>query len=138
MRISNTLAIVMLVAALVGFTDAAFLTAEHVRGVIPPCTLSSCEQVLNSRFAAIGTVPVSAVGILFYGALIVLLVMYFDSWDRRLLHGVSWLTVAGFLGTIYFVSVQVFILHAICEYCMVSALASLTLVVIGGIIMRRD
>ena len=138
MRISNTLAIVMLVTALIGFSDSAFLTAEHVRGIVPPCTLSSCEQVLTSRFAAIGVVPVSAVGILFYGILIVLLVMYFDSWDRRLLHGVSWLTVAGFLGTIYFFSVQVFILHAICEYCMLSAFSSLTLVAIGGIIMRRD
>jgi uncharacterized membrane protein len=138
MRINNALIIAMMVVALVGFTDSAFLTAEHVRGVIPPCSLSSCEQVLNSRFAAIGAVPVSAAGVLFYGAVIVLLVMYFDSWDRRLLHGVSWMTVAGFLGTLYFFSVQVFVLHAICEYCMVSAFASLTLVVMGGIIMRKD
>ena len=138
MRISNTLVILMLVMALIGFSDSAFLTAEHVRGVTPPCTLSSCERVLSSGFAAIGAVPVSAVGVLFYGLLIVLLVMYFDAWDRRLLHGISWLTVAGFLGTLYFVFIQLFILHAICEYCMLSAFSSLTLVIIGGIIMRRD
>ena len=139
MRISNVIVGGMFVAALVGFADSAYLTAEHVRGVIPPCTvLKGCEAVLSSSFSSVGFVPVSLVGILFYGAVIVLLVMYLDSWDRRLLHGVSWLSAAGFLGTLYFVAVQVFILHSFCQYCILSALTSTSLVILGVLVMRRD
>ncbi len=54
MRLSNAIVIVMFIAALVGFADSAFLTAEHVRGIIPPCTLGGCEGVLTSRYASIG------------------------------------------------------------------------------------
>lgn len=139
MRISNAIVSVMFIAALVGFADSAYLTAEHVRGVVPPCTiLKGCEAVLSSAYAAVGPVPVSVVGILFYGAVIVLLVMYFDSWDRRLLHRTSWLAAAGFLGTLYFVGVQVFILHSFCQYCMLSALTSSILLLLGIVVMRRD
>ncbi len=139
MRLSNAIVIVMFIAALVGFADSAFLTAEHVRGIVPPCTLGGCEGVLTSRYASIGGfIPVSGLGLLFYGSMVVLLVMYLDSWDRRLMHAASWVSVAGFLGTIYFVFVQLFILHSICEYCMLSALTSTTLLISGIIVMQRD
>ena len=129
----------MFIAALVGFADSAYLTAEHVRGVVPPCTvLKGCEAVLASSFSSIGVVPVSLVGVLFYGAMIVLLVMYLDSWDRQILHRASWLSVAGFLGTLYFVFVQAFILHSFCQYCMLSALTSTTLLVLGIVVMKQD
>ena len=139
MRISKAIVIAMFVVALVGFADSAYLTAEHVRGVIPPCrVLQGCEAVLSSNFASIGGVPVSVVGILFYGMMIVLVVMYLDSWDRRFLHGASWVSAAGFLGTLYFLAVQAFILHSFCQYCLLSALTSTTLLVLGIVVMRRD
>ena len=139
MRISNVIVGSMFIAALVGFADSAYLTAEHVRGVVPPCTvLKGCEAVLASSFSSIGVVPVSLVGVLFYGAMIVLLVMYLDSWDRQILHRASWLSVAGFLGTLYFVFVQAFILHSFCQYCMLSALTSTTLLVLGIVVMKQD
>ncbi|HUO75400.1 MAG TPA: vitamin K epoxide reductase family protein [Candidatus Paceibacterota bacterium] len=139
MRISKAIVIGMFITALIGFADSAYLTAEHVRGILPPCTiLKGCEAVLASGFSSIGPVPVSATGLLFYGAMIVLLVMYFDSWDRRFLHRAAWLSVAGFLGTLYFVAVQAFILHAFCQYCMLSALTSTTLLILGIVVMKRD
>lgn len=139
MRIRNAIVVGMFIAALVGFADSAYLTAEHVRGVVPPCTiLKGCEAVLSSSFANVGPVPVSVVGVLFYGTIIVLLVMYFDSWERKLLHRTSWVASAGFLGTLYFVSVQLFILHSFCQYCMLSALTSSILLILGIVVMRRD
>lgn len=139
MRIHKWLVIVMFVAALVGFADAAYLTAQHIRGVVPPCVLlDHCEQVLTSAYATIGPVPVSALGLVYYAALLVLLIAYFDIWNRTILHWASWLVSAGMLAYLYFVYVQVFVIHALCPYCLLSAASTLVMFVVAVAIMRTD
>ena len=138
-RIPKWQVVVFAVAALIGFTDAAFLTAEHVRGVVPPCSVvSGCEQVLTSPYAAIAGMPVSVLGMLFYGTILVLIIAFLDSYDRRVLHVACWLASAGFLATLYFVYVQAFIIHSFCQYCLLSALTSLILLLVGARIMSTD
>lgn len=138
-RISKKLIVLFLVLAVIGFADAAYLTAEHVRGGIPPCSvLDGCESVLTSDYATVGSVPVSAAGMAYYAALIVLVVAFLDTGRKKLLHYASWLTVAGFLASIYFVLVQVFIIQAFCPYCLVSAATSTLLFVLAVRIMRLD
>jgi uncharacterized membrane protein len=62
---------------------------------------------------------------------LVLLIAYLDSRDRRILMWAARLTVAGMVGSLYFVYVQAFILSAYCLYCMGSALTSTLLFLIG-------
>ncbi len=140
MRISTWLIVVLFVAATVGFTDSAYLTAQHMRGVVPPCglLLSTCDSVLTSSYASIGPIPVAALGLAYYGLVLVLLIAYLDMHDRRILHWTSWLISGGMLGTIYFVSIQAFVLHAFCPYCLVSALTTTVLFAAGVRIMRID
>jgi len=139
MRIPKWLLIVCFGAALIGFADSAYLTAQHVRGVIPPCGLaSSCDTVLTSKYASVGPVPVAALGLLYYGAIIVLLIAYVDSGAYRPLHIATWLIGAGMLGTIYFISIQAFVLHAWCLYCLTSALMTFILFLCAVRIMRID
>jgi uncharacterized membrane protein len=129
----------LFVAALIGFADATYLTAEHIRGVIPPCGLTSnCDTVLTSKYASVGPIPVAAMGLLYYGAVIVLLIAYFDSYQRRILHWASWLISAGMLGYVYFVFVQAFVLHAWCMYCLGSALMTLIMFACAVRLMRID
>lgn len=139
MRIPKWLLITMFVAALIGFADSAYLTAEHVRGVTPPCGFSSnCDTVLTSKFASVGPIPVAALGLLYYGVVLVLLIAYFDSGAWRLLHWTTWLVSAGMLGYLYFVSIQAFVLHAWCMYCLTSALMTVIMFVCAVRIMRID
>lgn len=138
MRPSKAFLITMFLAALVGFADASFITAKHAQGTIPPCGIEGCETVLTSRYAQAAGIPVSVVGMLFYGTVLVGLIAYLDVGDRRILHGIAWLACAGFLATLFFVAIQLFVLHAVCLYCMVSALASTTLFVLSVRYMKRD
>jgi len=139
MRFPSTLIIVLLLCALAGFADSAFLTARHLQGIIPPCGgFGSCDQVLTSRFASIGPVPVAAFGMGYYGMVLVLLVAFFDTSDRRFAHWAAWVVTAGMLGTLYFLSVQLFVLHAICPYCMLSALLTTTMFILSVRFMRAD
>jgi uncharacterized membrane protein len=127
------------VAALVGFADSSYLTAQHMRGALPPCTVVlGCEQVLTSRYATIAGMPVSALGMLYYGTLLVALIAYIDIRDQRIIRGAAWLTVAGFVGTLYFLYLQAFVLHVFCQYCLLSACTSFVLVLAGTYIIRKD
>ncbi len=139
MKISKVLIIVLFCAALAGFADSAYLTAQHIRGVIPPCVLlTNCEKVLTSQYATIGTVPVSALGLAYYGFVLVLLIAYLDMKDRRILHWLSWLVSAGMLATLYFLYVQLFVIGALCPYCLVSTASTAILFTVSVYIMRID
>lgn len=139
MRINKWLVIVFFSAALIGFADSSYLTAQHIRGVIPPCgLLSNCERVLTSQYATIGPMPVAALGMVYYGSILVLLIAFFDMRDRRILHAASWLAVAGMLGSLYFVYVQAFIIGAWCPYCLVSTAMAAVMLIVSVAIMRAD
>lgn len=139
MKINKWLIILFVAAAVIGFADSAYLTAEHVRGVIPPCgLLDNCEKVLSSPYATIWTVPVSAFGIFYYGAILVLMIAYLDTWNRRILRWACWLVGVGLLASLYFVSVQAFIIRAWCPYCLLSVFTTLCMTAIAVQIMRTD
>ncbi|MCC6404982.1 MAG: vitamin K epoxide reductase family protein [Candidatus Yanofskybacteria bacterium] len=139
MRLPKYLAIAFCIAALIGFADAAYLTAQHLRGVIPPCVvLNNCEQVLTSAYASVGPVPVAALGLGYYGAVLLLLIAFFDTKNRKLLHIASWLVSAGMLASLYFIYVQLFIIGALCPYCLVSAFTTTVMFAIAVRVMYLD
>jgi uncharacterized membrane protein len=139
MSIRRVFIIVLFCAALVGFADSAYLTAQHIRGVVPPCiALTNCEKVLTSAYSVIGPVPVSALGLVYYGLVLVLLIAYFDMHDRRILHWLAWLVSAGMLGSLYFLYLQIFVIQALCPYCLVSLGSTTLLFGVSVYIMRID
>jgi len=139
MKISNWIVITFVVLAAIGFADAAFLTAQHVSGALPPCSVDSgCNVVLTSVYSEVFGIPIAAFGTLYYAAMLVLMVAYLDTWNRRILHWASWATTAGLLMSVCLVVVQAFVLHSFCPYCLVSAGTSTGLFVLGVVIMRQD
>lgn len=118
--------------ALIGFADSAYLTAEHFRGSIPPCSVvEGCEQVLTSSYAVIAGIPVALLGMLYYAALLVGIIAYIDSRNPKVMSWIRWMTVGGFVMTLYFLFVQAFILKAFCQYCLLSAITSTALFVLA-------
>lgn len=138
--ISKLLLGALVLLALLGFIDATYLTAEHLRGVVPPCTVvSGCDTVLTSRYASFIGLPVAGFGMLYYGALLIMLIIYIDTGSRRIFRWACWLTLIGLSGSIYFLVLQVFILKAYCFYCLMSAGISITLFILGivGLLSSR-
>ena len=127
----------MLAVALMGFGDATYLTAKHLQGIVPPCTTAGCETVLTSSYAVILGIPVSALGVLYYGLIIGLLVAYLDSHNARLVSWAAWATYLGLIASLYFVLLQLFVIHAICQYCMLSAASSTVLFICGRFLLPR-
>ena len=132
-KISNLLLIILITLSFIGFIDAAFLAIEHYRGEIPPCSISflnGCETVTTSQYAVVLGVPIALVGAVYYLIVIVLLIAYWDLRKTILLKLALLLTGLGFLASLYLIYLQIFVLKALCQYCLISAGSSTLLFII--------
>lgn len=119
---------VFFLVAILGFADATFLSIEHYRGVIPPCSLTNgCETVTTSAYSSIFGVPVAYTGMLYYIALLILLILFVDLKKDIFVKGLFIFTTIGFLFSVYFTILQFFVIKAICPYCLFSAATSTVL-----------
>ena len=120
------------VVALIGFSDAAYLSVEHFINAIPPCSITGgCESVLTSSYATILGIPVPVLGAIYYLAILAGLFAFFDSKKEIILRWTLRATVLGFIMTTWFLYVQQFLIHAYCQYCLLSALTSTLLFIIA-------
>lgn len=131
-RIPKWLPWIILVAAVLGFGDSAYLTIQHYQGTTPPCAiLEGCEVVTTSRFAKILNIPVALLGSLYYLAIIILAVNFLDTKKDKIMITLVHLTWVGLLASLWFVFAQFVILDAICLYCLGSIASSLLLFILG-------
>ncbi len=133
--------IVFLAIALIGFADATYLVVEHYINAIPPCTTDGCETVLTSPYAILLGLPVALWGSLYYLCILVLAIIYLDVKKEFFLRGAFFFTTIGFLMSIYFFILQATVIHAFCQYCLVSASTSTILFIISTISLvkyRKD
>ena len=142
----SSLVIAIFVIALLGFADAAYLTVEHFMGVIPPCSITGgCEKVLTSYYSTIYGIPVSLIGTVYYlliaaGCLIFLESKHISKLEvhkSEFLKFSLFLTIPGFVASLWFVFLQVFVLHSYCAYCMVSATITTILFVLTVITIKK-
>ncbi len=123
--------ILLLVVALIGFADATYLTIEHYSNKIPPCSIGGCETVLTSPYSQFAGIPVSLMGSIYYFFIILMMFMYYDTKREIFLRLPMMLSVLGLISSLWFMAVMIFIIKAICPYCIVSALTSITIFVIS-------
>ena len=136
--VPNSVIIFMLVVALIGFADATYLTIEHFRGVIPPCTLTAdCDLVLTSSYAVVLGIPVALLGALYYFTMLVGLFAYLDTKKTVILKWTLLLTIFGLLASFSLIYVQVFVLYSYCTYCIASALVSTILFITAMEIIEK-
>jgi len=128
--VSNKIIIFAFLVALIGFCDATYLSIEHFRGVVPPCSITAgCEKVLTSSYAVVAGIPVSLAGSFYYLVVLIGLLAYLESGNLKILKQTLFLTFLGLLASLGFIYVQVFIIGSYCLYCMGSAITSTILFV---------
>jgi uncharacterized membrane protein len=104
--------------AAVGFAIAAYLTIVHYAGADPVCAIAhGCDVVQSSRYAEVGGVPVALLGLLGYAG--VLLTLLRD--DEAARTATAFLSLVGFGFSGWLTWVEVGELHAICIWCVGSA-----------------
>jgi uncharacterized membrane protein len=123
--------------ALVGFADAAYLTATHYAGAPVFCGASGgCETVLTSEYATVGPVPVALVGAAYYTAASLAAWTPIGAWSRRTAAFLAGLTGAGFVVTAGPFWLQASVIGAWCRFCLGSA-AITTLLFLTALYLTR-
>ena len=120
------------VFSLIGFLDAAYLAIQHYNNGILPCYFfTGCDKVITSSYAVIAGIPVSLLGAIYYLAVLIVTVLYLDSGIKKVLRVLLNLPIVGFLATLWFLSLQLFVIKAFCFYCIISAVTSTLLFVLA-------
>jgi uncharacterized membrane protein len=115
---------------LAGVGIAGYLTYVHYAGLRPICGIShGCETVQTSRYASLVGIPVALLGLISYVLILITLTMR----DERALLIGSGLTLIAFGFSVYLTYREVFTIHAICSWCVSSAIV-FTLMAITGTI----
>ena len=121
--------------ALVGLFVAIYLTLFKL-GVIGElvCAAGSCETVQTSRWALFLGAPVAAWGVGFYIVVLALAIAgTTERWEDspQLSLAMLVITAWGALFSIWLTSLELFVIHAICQWCVGSALIAVSLFVVS-------
>jgi uncharacterized membrane protein len=128
--------------ALAGLFVATYLTLYKL-GVIGQlsCSVGSCETVQLSRWATLFGLPVAVWGVGYYAAAFALTLAgvqerFADS--RGLSLALVVLTGWGLIFSAWLTYLELFVIHAICQWCVVSAVLATVLFVICFLDWRQD
>ncbi|HEY0428961.1 MAG TPA: vitamin K epoxide reductase family protein [Pyrinomonadaceae bacterium] len=117
--------------ALCGLADAVYLTIHHYAAEPVPCGEAfDCASVLTSPYAEIAGIPLAVFGALAYFVAFSLAILaIFGNRATWKLFGIQVVLMALF--TFWLLYLQAFVLKAFCQYCLISAAVTLTLLIIA-------
>ena len=121
--------------ALVGLFVALYLWL-YKAGVIGAlaCGAGSCETVQLSKWATLMNLPVAAWGVAFYAVVCaVAIALVQERWEgsRKLSLALLLLTTWGVMFSLWLTYLELFVIHAICRWCVVSAVIACVLWVLA-------
>jgi uncharacterized membrane protein len=116
--------------SLVGLADAIYLTVEHLAGRTVRCTITNgCEEVLSSAYATVGGFPLAGLGALAYFIAFSLAIL--AAFGNRRAGDLLLYVVALMLAvSVYLFILQAFVIHAFCQFCLLSGAVTLLLALI--------
>jgi uncharacterized membrane protein len=108
-----------LIVAGLGICVAGYLTYVHYADLEPVCAGGGhgCERVQSSAYATLGGIPVAVLGLAGYLAIAVALLA---PGERARLAAAA-LAVSGFGFSAYLTYLELFVIDAICQWCVASA-----------------
>src|ERR1700754_1278615 len=118
------------IVSLIGLADAIYLTVKHVTGQSVRCTIvAGCSEVLSSQYAVVRGVPLAAIGAAAYFTVFSLAIL--AAFGYRIAGTLLTLVVLlMFLVSLWLIYLQAFVIHAFCQFCLLSAAVTTALTVI--------
>jgi uncharacterized membrane protein len=125
-----------LLLAVVGVGIAGYLTWVHYAGIKVVCLAGGggCEKVQSSTYAELAGVPVALFGLIGYVGILLSLLALPDETGRL---AVAFLSLVGFGFSMYLTWAELFRIHAICQWCVASAVIMTALAAISLVRLLR-
>ncbi len=120
---------ILLALALVGLGDVFYLSYFQYMNLIPSCAIGGCEIVLTSVHSKFFGVPWSYIGLVYYAYMLCLAVLLsIDPKSFGLRLGALVYSGVGVLYSCWAIFyIQLSVIHALCQFCAISALTTLAL-----------
>ena len=122
-NLSRPLLVAAGLLSVAGLVDSLFLTVTHYTNALVLCSLThGCETVLRSSYSEFFGIPIAVFGIIFYLGVLATSIFFVQNKEYHV-----WFSlwgVIGFMSTLYLLFIQAIILHAFCQYCLLSAATS--------------
>ncbi|MCA9870859.1 MAG: vitamin K epoxide reductase family protein [Caldilineae bacterium] len=128
-----------LILTIVGIAVAGYLTYVKLFAIEPYCAgVGNCEAVQTSPYAELMGIPVAIWGLFTYIVLLGMVLVKRADW-RDLGHlagmAVFLVTMVGVIFSAYLTYLELFVIHAICPWCVASAVVMTLLFVLSVIEM---
>jgi uncharacterized membrane protein len=113
--------------ALLGIADSAYLAESALTHTPLTCNigsvseLSGCNIVAQSQYSHLFGIPLGVYGVVFYLLVFLVSCLLLAVSTRRAHAMLVVLGVVGFVASLVFVAIQVFLIKALCIYCLASA-----------------
>ncbi len=135
--------VLILIFAFAGLADSSYLAQHEASGTPLLCNinnLSGCNIVAASPYSHLFGIQLAEYGVLFYGIIFVLAALELVIFDRLLRRVLQWISLIGVIASLYFTLVQVFVIGALCVYCLASAVIAFLILVSASFIepVRSD
>ena len=116
--------------ALAGLADSIYLTVHHYTAEPVPCSIiTGCEQVLTSSYAELYGIPTAAFGVAAYLTAFVLAFLSALG-NRQTWSLFGAVVVVMTIFTAWLIYLQAVVIEAFCQFCLISAATTLTLLLI--------
>jgi uncharacterized membrane protein len=130
--LKNIVVPIIILLSLLGVADTSYLLYSHFSEVSVLCTEGSeCSFVLTSEYSEFLGIPVALFGFLYYLTILISAFIYLKKEDLKFMNFISKISPIGLIASLYFIYLQLFVIYAICTYCMASAGLSITIFIIG-------
>jgi uncharacterized membrane protein len=133
--------VIPLVVSIIGFIDSLYLTYVKFANIPIYCTpgLGDCATVQSSRWSTMWGIPLALLGALTYLALIIFYLVENKPWQiSKFTPFTIWgVSLFGFLFSIYLTWLEFFVIHAVCQWCILSAICMTTIFITTLIRLRR-
>ncbi len=127
--------------SVLGIVVSGYLSAKRLTGGSLACSRwAQCDTVNNSIYAKIYGLPVSFIGLAGYVVLFALAIAALQTWgaaQRRVLTLSFVLALVGVAFSAYLTYIELFVIDAVCNWCVTSAVLITLLAIAGAINLWR-
>jgi uncharacterized membrane protein len=130
---------ILVVLDIAGLLIAGYLSVVELGGGVPACgPLRGCETVATSEYARIGGIPVAVFGVALSLILLTLAFAWIRTDNPLLLDVHCGLSLIGVIFEVYFLTLQVFVIRAVCVWCTLYGLTLIARFVVALVIWIRQ
>ena len=113
-----------IVLACIGLADSWYLAESAMSDTPLTCDiggLTGCNTVAQSPYSHLFGIPLGVYGILFYALVFIFTLAILRLAIAHLERYLLLLTLAGAIASVVFILIQVFLIQALCVYCLLSS-----------------